>query len=362
MSAPPEPTSVTVPAELRSLRERVDERLAEVLDGEHARWSDFDPLLAEPIARLRSFSVNGGKRLRPAFCHLGHVAVGGDPTDPVVLDAGTALELLHVFALVHDDVMDGSTLRRGAPTIHQHFGDLHAASEWVGESRRFGEGVAVLVGDLALVLADALLTGAPPAAWDVYNELRVELVMGQVLDVASAALPTSDPATSQKISLFKSAKYTVERPLHLGAALAGRLDESAAAFTGYGLPVGEAFQLRDDVLGAFGDESTLGKPVGDDFRENKPTRLVLHAIAEANEHQLTPALEVLSRLGDPELDAAGVVAIQEVLEATGARRAVEDRIERLLGDAVDSLDAADLESTARRQLVDLAVYCAHRDR
>ncbi len=362
MSAPPEPRSFTAPDGLLRLRERVDQRLAEVLDSEHERWSAFDPLLAEPIDRLRAFSVNGGKRLRPAFCLLGHVAVGGDPEDPFVLDAGTALELLHVFALVHDDVMDGSTLRRGAPTIHQHFGDLHAASEWVGESRRFGEGVAVLVGDLALVLADGLLTGADPTAWEVYNELRVELVMGQVLDVASAALPTSDPVTSQKISLFKSAKYTVERPLHLGAAIAGRLDECAEAFTGYGLPVGEAFQLRDDVLGAFGDEATLGKPVGDDFRENKPTRLVLHAVSVAREQQLARALEVLSHLGDPGLTPANVVAIQEVLEATGARSAVEDRIERLLADAVDALDTVDLDEGARRQLVDLAVYCAHRDR
>jgi geranylgeranyl diphosphate synthase type I len=362
MSAPPEPRVVAAPEALDEVRMRVDARLAQVLGDEHHRWSAVDTLLDEPLDRLRSFTVRGGKRLRPAFCHLGNAAAGGAIGDLLVLDAGAALELLHVFALIHDDVMDGSVLRRGEPTIHQHFGEVHAANDWAGEPRRFGEGVAVLVGDLALVLADGLLTGAPRPAWDVYNELRVELVMGQLLDVSFAANQAADPATSRKISLFKSAKYTVERPLHLGAALAGRLDDLAGAFTGYGLPVGEAFQLRDDVLGAFGDEAVLGKPVGDDFREGKPTRLVLHAVDVAERQQLRPALRVLSHLGDPALTPAQVVEIQEVIEATGARTAVEQRIDDLLGEAVDALATADLEADARNDLIDLAVYCIRRDR
>ncbi len=362
MSAPPEPRVVAAPEALDEARRRVDARLAQVLGDEHRRWSAVDTLLDEPLDRLRSFTVQGGKRLRPAFCHLGNAAAGGEAGDLQVLDAGAALELLHVFALIHDDVMDGSVLRLGEPTIHHHFAEVHGAGDWAGECRRFGEGVAVLVGDLALVLADRLLTGAPRAAWDVYNELRVELVMGQILDVSFAANRAADPATSRKISLFKSAKYTVERPLHLGAALAGRLDDLSSAFTGFGLPVGEAFQLRDDVLGAFGDEAVLGKPVGDDFREGKPTRLVLHAIDVAERQQLRPALRVLSHLGDPALTPAQVVEIQEVIEATGARTAVEQRIDDLLGEAIDALATADLEADARNDLIDLAVYCIRRDR
>lgn len=333
-----------------------------LLSSEHERWAAFDQLLDEPLSQLRDFSLQGGKRLRPAFCYLGNAAAGGDLSDPIVLDAGAALEMLHVFALVHDDIMDGSLLRRGEPTVHHHFTRVHEQQAWAGEARRFGEGMGVLVGDLALVLADDLLTGANREAWEVYNELRVELVMGQLLDVSFAANRSADPAISQKISLFKSAKYTVERPLHLGAALAGRLDELAPAFTGYGLPVGEAFQLRDDVLGAFGDEAIVGKPVGDDFREGKPTRLVLHALDVARTQQLRPALEVLSRLGDPDLTAAQIVAIQEVVEATGARAAVERRIEDLLGSAVDALGTAEIDAAARNHLIDLAVYCTRRDR
>jgi geranylgeranyl diphosphate synthase, type I len=361
MSAPPEPLPQGVPHALTEVRHEVDLRLEDVLRAERQRWSAFDPLLAEPLEQLCRFSI-GGKRLRPAFCHWGHVAAGGDPADRTVLDAGAALELLHVFALVHDDVMDGSDLRRGAPTVHRHFEDRHESHSWSGESRRFGEGVAVLVGDLALVLADGLLTGAGPTAWQVFNELRVELVMGQFLDVCASAAGDADARTSQRISLFKTAKYTVERPLHLGAALAGRLDELADTFSDYGLALGEAFQLRDDVLGAYGDRAVVGKPVGDDFREGKQTRLVVHALEVAQREQLRPALDALGRIGDPALGPADVVAIQEVLEATGARDAVEHRIEDLLASAVGALDRADIEPGAREALVDLALYCGRRDR
>jgi geranylgeranyl diphosphate synthase type I len=350
------------PAALDEVRARVDARLDDLLRSEHHRWARFDERLAEPLERLVHFSVTGGKRLRPAFCHWGHVAAGGDTDDPRVVDTGAALELLHVFALVHDDVMDDADTRRGDPTVHQHFGRLHEAKGWKGESRRFGEGVAVLVGDLAIVLADGLLAGVSRPVWDVYNELRVELVMGQFLDVTVAASGQADLGTSQRISQFKTAKYTVERPLHLGAALAGRLDELAPAFTAYGLALGEAFQLRDDVLGAFGDAEVVGKPVGDDFRDGKPTRLVIGARAVAEREQLRPALAVLDRVGDPDLTAADVVAIQEVVEFTGARASVERRIEELLNTAVEALGAADLEPGARAALVDLAVYCSRRDR
>jgi geranylgeranyl diphosphate synthase, type I len=349
------------PHALTEVRQKVDVRLAEVLRAEQQRWSAFDPLLAAPLEQLCRFSV-GGKRLRPAFCHWGHVAAGGDPLDRTVLDAGVALELLHVFALVHDDVMDGSDLRRGAPTVHRHFQDCHESHGWSGESRRFGEGVAVLVGDLALVLADGLLTDAGPATWQVFNELRVELVMGQFLDVCVSAAGDADATTSQRISLFKTAKYTVERPLHLGAALAGRLDELADPFSDYGLALGEAFQLRDDVLGAFGDQEVVGKPVGDDFREGKQTRLVVLALDAAQRAQLKPALDVLDRIGDPTLGPSDVVALQEVLDATGARGAVEDRIEDLLASAVGALDRVDIDPGAREALVDLALYCGRRDR
>ena len=273
--------SSAAPASLRAIAEQVEGRLAEVLDAEILRWDAFEPDLAAPLGALRSLVMSGAKRLRPAFCHWGNVAAGGDPDDPVLVDAGAALELLQAFALLHDDVMDGSAVRRGQQTAHLSFSERHELEAWRGEARRFGEGVAVLVGDLAHVYADRLLAETPLAARQVWSELRIELNIGQCLDVFGTARASTDLTAARRIARYKSGKYTVERPLHLGAALAGRLDAYLEPLSAYGDPLGEAFQLRDDLLGAFGDAARTGKPVGDDLREGKPTPLLAIATGRA---------------------------------------------------------------------------------
>jgi geranylgeranyl diphosphate synthase type I len=336
----------------------VEQRIAGVLEGELARWSTVDPALVEPLAALRDLVLAGGKRLRPAFCHWAFVGAGGDPADPVVTDAGAALELLHTFALVHDDIMDGSATRRGTDTIHVQFEAAHAMAGWKGEARRFGEGVAILVGDLSFVYADQLLAGAPAAAHEVFTELRLEVNVGQYLDLLGTARGRVDESTARRISRFKSGKYTVERPLHLGAALAGRLDALAAPLSGYGLPLGEAFQLRDDLLGVFGDDEVTGKPVGEDLREGKPT--LLYALAAQRASAADAA--VLARYGAPDLDDDDVAALQDVLLGSGAVEAVEADIDRLVGEAVEALDGADFRPEARDALVELASFVAGRDR
>jgi geranylgeranyl diphosphate synthase type I len=211
-------------------------------------------------------------------------------------------------------------------------------------------------------LADTLLAGTDRTTHDVFDELRLELVMGQFLDVTVAANRSMDAATSRRISLFKSAKYTVERPLHLGAAVAGGLDDLAPTLSAYGLPLGEAFQLRDDVLGAYGECAAIGKPVGDDFREAKPTQLVVHALDVARRDRDLSSLEVLGRLGDPSLRPDEVTAIQQVLESTGARAAVEQRIEQLLEESVDALAGSTIDAATRAELEELAAFCCRRDR
>ncbi len=276
----------------------------------------------------------------------------------MVIDAGAALELLHTFALVHDDIMDGSATRRGTDTIHVQFEAGHALDGWRGEARRFGEGVAILVGDLAFVYADQLLAGAPAAAHQVFNELRLEVNVGQYLDLLGTARGRVNERTARRISRFKSGKYTVERPLHLGAALAGRLDDLAAPLSGYGLPLGEAFQLRDDLLGVFGDADVTGKPVGEDLREGKPTLLFAIAAKQASASDAA----VLGRYGAADLDEGDVAALQDVLLSSGAVETVEGNIDRLVAEAVHALDRADLEDGARQALVELAYYVAGRDR
>src|SRR5688500_10955173 len=265
------PATATAPDSLMTIATRVAERLDLLLAEEISRWRAVDPDLAAPLTSLRDLVLAGGKRLRPAFCHWAFVGAGGDEDDPRVVDAGAALELLHTFALIHDDVMDGSITRRGLDAVHIDFEGRHALSSWRGEGRRFGEGVAILVGDLAFVYADLLMVDAPRPAVDVFNELRLEVNIGQYLDLLGTVRGNGTKEAAHRICVYKSGKYTVERPLHLGAALAGRFDEMAPALSAYGLPLGEAFQLRDDLLGAFGDEDLLGKPVGDDLREGKPT-------------------------------------------------------------------------------------------
>ena len=228
-----------------------------------------------PMEQIGRLVLGGGKRLRPSFCHWGFVGAGGQAGDQRIIDAGAALELMHAFALFHDDVMDDAGSRRGTPTTHTVFADAHAAAGWAGESRRFGEGVAILVGDLAFVMADQLLIDAPRDAWVIWNELRTELNIGQLLDIVGSVQGDRRLDKAERICRYKSGKYTVERPLHLGAVLAApdRAAELLPALSAYGLPLGDAFQMRDDVMGAFGDEAVTGKPVGGDLREGKPTPL-----------------------------------------------------------------------------------------
>jgi geranylgeranyl diphosphate synthase, type I len=346
------------PLSLAPIAARVDDCLAELLATERARWSAVDADLDGPFEEIGRMVRSGGKRLRPAFCHWGFVGAGGDPADGRVVRAGAAFELMHAFALFHDDVMDGSASRRGAPTTHVVFGRTHDRAVWKGESRRFGEGVAVLVGDLAFVLADQLLTGFPAAVWELWNELRIELNVGQFLDILGAVQGDRRLEKAERIARFKSGKYTVERPLHIGAVLAdpARGRELLPGLSAYGIPLGDAFQMRDDVIGAFGDSGLTGKPVGDDLREGKPTSLLARAAAMAEPAEL----DVLARVGAPGLDDDEVAKIQQVIIDTGALAALEVQIAALATAAVTALDGLPIADEARCELTALAAFVVAR--
>ena len=352
------PATVTAPLSLGPIARRVETRIQRLLRAEAARWQLVDPNLLEPIETLSELVLSGGKRLRPAFCHWAFVGAGGDGDDPMVIDAGAALELLHTFALIHDDIMDGSSTRRNMDTIHVRFEQRHALEGWRGEARRFGEGVAVLVGDLAFVYADHLLADAPREAIGVFTELRVEVNIGQYLDLMGTARGEVTEMPARRISLFKSGKYTVERPLHMGAALAGRLEGLSLPLSAYGLPLGEAFQLRDDLLGVFGDDTVTGKPVGEDLREGKPTLLY----AMARERAGSSALTLLDRYGAPDLSDEEIAGLQDVMVETGAVEALERSIDELVVAATGAVERAPLLPEARIALAELARYVAGRDR
>ena len=299
------------------------------------------------MTEIRRLVLSGGKRLRPAFCHWAFVGCGGDPDDPIVTDAGAAFELMHAFALFHDDVMDDAESRRGERTTHRMFAGRHGDAGWAGEARRFGDGMAILIGDLAFVYSDQLMAGANATAWRIWNELRIELNVGQVLDMLGSVQGVRDLAHAERICRYKSGKYTIERPLHLGAALAApeRFDAIAPCLSAYGLPLGDAFQMRDDVMGAFGDERTTGKPVGGDLREGKPTPLLARALAVATPSQR----EVLATVGQPGLSDAGVTAIQTVLVETGALADLEATIAALTAQAIAAVRDIDLARRGGRR-------------
>jgi geranylgeranyl diphosphate synthase type I len=323
---------------------------------------DVDRLVAEARA-----VVAGGKRFRAAFCLWGYRAVEPSPVDPAaLLRVCAAFELLHASALAHDDLMDASDTRRGRPATHRGFAAEHRDAGWTGDPEQYGAAGAILLGDLLLGWADELVRrcGLPwdrvGPALDLFDRCRSEVIAGQFLDVSVQARGRADVETAMTVLRYKSAKYSIERPLHVGAALAGAGPETLAALTAFGLPLGEAFQLRDDLLGVFGDPATTGKPAGDDLVEGKRTVLVALALDAAP----TVDADLLDRSLGTALSVAEVERLRAVIDASGAHAQVEAVIAELTGIAVAALDAAvaagHVDATAAAVLRSLADAATQR--
>jgi len=356
-------------AALDHVRDRVDRALREFARRQRAvLLAEGDDLL--PAAGAIEGLLAGGKRLRPAFCYWGWRGAGG-PDGQEIINAAAALELLHAGALVHDDLMDASDTRRGMPSVHRQFEARHAGGGWLGSPAGFGMGAAILVGDLLLCWTDEMFhaSGLPAAALGrgrpVLDRMRTEVFTGQYLDLLGSVAGDETVASALRVVELKTAKYTIERPLHLGAALAGAgagPDAAAsgltAAYTGYGLPLGVAFQLRDDILGVFGDPAQTGKPAGDDVREGKRTVL----LAIARDRATAGQAKVIDRyLGDPLLDEAGTAEIRAAITGTGAVAECERMIGRHVTTAVAALAGAPMTGEARQALAELAVAATARD-
>lgn len=330
--------------ELEPLRSRVDDALRVFLDERRGEAAGEDSGFVLPILDLVS---RGGKRLRAALCMLGFAGAGGDAAGEAIVRAAASLELLHGCALIHDDVMDRSATRRGGPTLHQGFAARHGADGWRGSAEQFGVGAAIAAGDLCLVWADRLLreSGLSAQALErgrpVYDAMRAETIRGQYLDLVAQARGSLDVDEALAVASAKTSACTTTGPLCFGGALAGADEELAAAYEAYGAALGLAFQLRDDLLGAFADPAEIGKPSGDDLRDGKCTVL----LAEAYQR-----LDVIGRarlrqlVGRRMEDTVGET--RELVERSGAREAVEERIRILGKQAVEALDAVSLEGGA----------------
>jgi geranylgeranyl diphosphate synthase type I len=339
-----------------AFRTRVDAALTDFVAGQRQVLADLGPDLDEFVDAAVDF-VRGGKRLRPLFCRAGWLVAGGDPDDPRLDHAAAALEWLQGSALVHDDLMDDSDTRRGRPSIHREFERKHREKALIGDPARHGASVAVLLGDLMLSWADEQFrTSRLPRIDEALRFLdlcKTEVVAGQYLDVLAQTRLAVGVDEAMRVVRYKSAKYTVERPLHLGAALAGADDTLIAALSDVAVPLGEAFQLRDDVLGVFGDPGVTGKPAGDDLREGKRTVLVARVAQLGTDADR----ELLARtLGT----ADGVDALRDLVERTGALAAVETDIDRLQRQAEEALDA--LPAGGREVMEPLLLTATRRSR
>ncbi|GAA2022207.1 polyprenyl synthetase family protein [Agromyces tropicus] len=362
------------------LADAVNERLEEFLaDRASILRSISDDL--DPLAGFSKAFLSGGKRFRARFCSLGFDAVRGSRREApdagaeryAVVSASAALEVFHAAALVHDDLIDNSDTRRGAPSAHRVFEGRHVEGGWTGSAEEYGRATAILLGDLLLGWSDELLDeglaglrdrGASRATRLEFNRMRTEVTMGQYLDIleerAWLTRPEEDQrARAERVVVYKSAKYSIESPLAIGAAIAGGSGRQVEALREFGLPLGIAFQLRDDLLGVYGDPAVTGKPAGDDLREGKRTVLVAIARARLSSGQRRLLDELL---GDPGLDADQVRVLQRTIRECGAVDEVEAVIEAETDRALAALESRDLDREAARDLADLARAVTRRER
>jgi geranylgeranyl diphosphate synthase type I len=347
----------------------VDERIARFLDTRESIVMSIAPEIG-PMASFSRQFLSGGKRFRALFCYWGHEAVDGvrerreHERPDAVIGTAAALELFHAAALVHDDIIDRSDTRRGAPSAHRRFEALHRQSGWDGSATGFGDGAAILLGDLLLgysddLLAEALAEGVEPqravGVRREFGRMRTEVIAGQYLDILEERSWRTGPedehlSRAERVIIYKSAKYSVQAPLLLGGLLAGGTLGQLDALREFGLPLGIAFQLRDDLLGVFGDAEVTGKPSGDDLREGKRTVLV----ALARKSLPSSARRVLDELlGDPDLTEDQVRVLQNTINSSGATAEIERMIALNVERASRALNDAPLSDLAVNRLREL---------
>ncbi|MBM7077392.1 polyprenyl synthetase family protein [Micromonospora humida] len=348
--------------------EAIDAVLRRFFVDRRAEADAIGPGFATAVAELEGHVLRGGKRVRPTFAWLGWIGAGGDeagPTAEAVRHTCAALELLHASALIHDDIIDASPTRRGHPAAHVAFAEHHRHHGWPGDAESFGTGSAILTGDLAQGWADDMIrdAGLPADAYErvgpVWSAMRTEVLAGQLLDLWAEAGHDEEVDSALRIDRYKTAAYTVERPLHIGAAVAGAGAGLVAAYRAFGVDIGIAFQLRDDLLGVFGDPELTGKPSGDDLREGKRTVLLATALRFADDRDPAAAAYLRARIGTS-LTADELRSIRGIFTDIGAVDHVERDITRRTGRALAVLEASDATSHGRRGLAAMAVSATQR--
>ncbi len=345
-----------------------------------ARAEEFESISPDlsPITEFSTELVRGGKRFRALFCFWSWQGqlheTSSETSDPFtsMVKICAALELFHAAALVHDDLIDQSDTRRGSPAMHKRFEKLHRDSNWSGDSARFGSASSILVGDLMLAwsselfgtaLIDAPSRDVEAACRDEFARMRVEVMAGQYLDVleensAIGREVSEAVARANRVMLYKTAKYSIEAPLLIGAAFAGASLAQRRALSSFAIPLGLAFQLRDDILGVFGDPNLTGKPAGDDLREGK--RTVLIALTRQSLSQ-SDASRFDSMLADGALSSTEIEELQVSIRNSGALQQTERMIEELGNECLVALESLEIRHEAKTELRRLANQVMNRE-
>lgn len=352
---------------LEDFRGGLEGELHAWLSGKQAELTAEAPASRELVSRLDQYVQRGGKRLRPALLYYAYRACGGGDRE-LVMPAALAVELLHTYLLIHDDIMDRAPTRRGQPTAHLVFRDEHRERGWHGSAEHHGESSAILLGDLAHCYADELLSdstsllearaaGASARVRSCYATMCQEVITGQYLEFTAGQRPNLTDDDLLQILRMKSGRYSVERPIQLGALLAQTSDAVLTGLSEFGLLLGEAFQLHDDLLGVFGDVSTVGKPVGGDLIEGKFTLLVHYALAAAGDED---ARWLRAALGNADLSVDEIGRATELIRRTGAERRVAEMVETRHSQAAEILDRLELDREGKSFLAGVVDYLRER--
>lgn len=349
----------TNPIKIEEIRSEINSTLQANIDSFCDQLIEIDPQMHLAANSLKGF-LSDGKRFRPIFATIGFLGTGGN-LRPEIYQAVVALEFLQACALIHDDLMDASDTRRGRPSIHKEFAQL--------KNEEFGNAAAILLGDLALIWNEQALqqsgisSASQLAVNPIHEIMRTELIAGQFLDILEQTEKTFSIERSLKIARFKSGKYSIERPLHFGAALnltnsQSDLDNYLDIYSEYGLPLGEAFQLRDDLLGVFGDPKETGKPAGDDLSEGKHTALIAYAYERGGD-STKKLLE--SKLGQ-DLTENEIEQLRTAIIDSGAVTHIEDLIEKLAESALDAISRDELSEISKPLLSEMVCLVTDRKR
>ncbi|MFP7364449.1 polyprenyl synthetase family protein [Corynebacterium callunae] len=347
----------------------VHDRLSGFLDSKDEDIAAIGTPVSDAVSYLRSFVLNGGKRIRPLYAWAGFVAAGGlehsSEKIEAVLDAAASLEFIQACALIHDDIIDSSDTRRGAPTVHRAVEAYHREHSLEGSAAHFGESVSILAGDMALVWAEDMLqdSGLSAAALQrsrpAWRGMRTEVIGGQLLDIYLEAHANESVELANSVNRFKTAAYTIERPLHLGASIAGASPELIGALRNYGHDIGIAFQLRDDLLGVFGDPAITGKPAGDDLREGKRTVLLAKALERADRNSPAAAAAIRAGIGKV-TQPADIAELAQLIRETGAEAEIEEMIANLTTSGLEHLETVTMPAEVKTLLRDLAIRSTER--